>query len=65
VGKAGKSGRPKSSLTMSSEHGDPTQPANSMAYASLRAADVSNGIAWATPRMLREHPCCGYGTVGC
>jgi hypothetical protein len=65
VGKAGKSGRPKSSLTMSSEHGDPTQPANSMAYASLRAADVSNGIAWATPRMLREQPCCGYGTVGC
>lgn len=48
VGKAGKSGRPKNSLAMSREHGNPTQPTNPMAYASLRVADVGNSITWAT-----------------
>lgn len=54
VGKVGKSGRPKISLAMSSEHGNSTQPANPMAYTSLRATDVGNSIAWAT----RRHPGC-------
>lgn len=36
---------------MSSEQGNPTQPANPMDYASLRAADVGNSIAWATHQL--------------
>ena len=48
VGKAGKSGRPKNSLAMISEHGNLSQPANPLAYASLRSADVGNSITWAT-----------------